>query len=193
MTTRTVTYSLDVLNLVANSQEAIPTSTNKKALATIAINFADQPNKKFIGFPWTALRWEPSAGVLFSRLPIRTFTLTSATAPTVQDSKVWPTAIPFAAGNYRLTDDLGSRWKQNFYLTGAVGINPNNTTAEFAAGFSYAWRAFMVSPLCHFGHDTRPTVASLTSGSTTALPTTSHWSEKFAIGISVRVPSLTGR
>lgn len=190
MTTRTVTYSLDALNLIANPQEAIPTATSKKALATVAINFADRPNK-FLGVPFTALRWEASAGVFFSSLPNRTFTLSST--GTVQDSKTRPTPVPFAAGNYRLTNDLGGRWKQNFYLTGAVGINPNNTTAEFGTGVSYAWRALMVSALCHFGHDVRPTTASLTSGSTSALPTTSHWTEAFAIGISVRVPSLTGR
>jgi len=190
MVTRTVTYSLDSLNLVSYSQQAVPNPTNKKALASIAISFADRPNH-FLGAPLTALRLEASAGVFFSTLPNRTFTLTSTGA--VQDSKARPTPIPFAAGNYRLTDDLGGRWKQNFYLTAAVGINPNNTTAEFGTGVSYAWRALMVSVLCHFGHDVQPTQASLTSGSTSSLPTTSHWTEALAIGISVRVPSLTGR
>lgn len=203
MTTRTVTYSLDALNLVANSQEAIPLATNKKALATIAINFADTPNKLASGVPdgapYTALRWEASAGVFFSWLPNRTFTLTeppntckaSTGTPTVYDCTTRPTPVPFAAANYRLTGDFGNRWKQNVYATAAVGINPNNTTAEFGAGFSYAWRGFMASPLCHFGHDTRWT--SMTPGSNGDLPTSSHWTEKLAIGISVRVPSLTGR
>jgi hypothetical protein len=188
---RTITYSLDVLNLVSYSQQAAPTAANKKALATVAINFADSPNSGFLGLPPNALRLEASAGVFFSTMPIRTFTLNSSGK--VQDSKTLPTTVLFAAANYRLTDDLGKRWKSNFYLTGAAGINPNNTMAEFGTGLSYAWRAFMVSTLCHFGHDTRPTPVSLTSGSTSALPTTWHWTEAFAIGISVRVPSLTGR
>lgn len=191
MVTRTITYSLDSLNLVSNSQQAVPNATNKKALATVAINFADRPNKYFLGVPLTALRFEASAGVYFSTLPNRTFTLSSTGM--VQDSKTRPTPIPFAAANYRLTDDLPGRWKNNFYLTGTVGINPNTTTADFGAGISYAWRALMLSALCDFGHDVRPTAASLTSGSTSALPTTSHWTEAFAVGISVRVPSLTGR
>lgn len=190
MVTRTITYSLDALNLVSNSQQAVPNATNKKALATVAINFADRPNKSFLGVPFTALRFEASAGVYFSTLPNRTFTLSSSG---VQDSKTRPTPIPFAAANYRLTDDLGGRWKQNFYLTGTVGINPNTVTTDFGAGISYAWRALMVSTLCDFGHDVRPTQASLTSGSASALPTTSHWTEAFAIGISVRVPSVAGR
>jgi hypothetical protein len=191
MVTRTITYSLDSLNLVSNSQQAVPNVTNKKALAVVAINFADRPNKSFIGVPFTALRFEASAGVYFSTLPNRTFTLSSTGM--VQDSKTRPTPIPFAAANYRLTDDLPGRWKNNFYLTGTVGINPNTTTTDFGAGISYAWRALMLSALCDFGHDVRPTQASLTSGSTSSLPTTSHWTEAFAIGISVRVPSLTGR
>jgi len=188
MVTRTVTYSLDDLNLFSYSQEAAPGAANKKAIASIALNFADHPNKR-LGSPYTALRWDGSAGVFFSSLPNRTFTLTSASA--VQDSKARPTPVPFAAANYRLTGDFGTRWKQNIYATAAVGINPINTTAEFGVGPSYAWRAFMVSALCHFGHDTRWT--TMTPGSNGNLPTTSHWTEKFAIGISVRVPSLTGR
>ena len=65
MVTRTITYSLDALNLVSNSQQAVPNAANKKALATVAINFADRPNKSFLGVPFTALRFEASAGVYF--------------------------------------------------------------------------------------------------------------------------------
>ena len=193
MVTRSITYSLDALNLVSYSQEAVPSATNKKALATVAINFADQPNRQWLpGWPPSALRLEASAGVFFSWMPNRTFTVTPS--GTVQDSKTRPTPVPFAAANYRLTNDFGGRWKQNIYLTGAVGINPNNTTTDFGVGVSYAWRAFMISPLCHIGHDVKisPTW-SPTSGSTTAPTTTPQWGKEIALGISVRVPSLTGR
>ncbi len=110
--TRTVTYSLDNLNLFSYSREAAPGAANKKAIASMALNFADRPNKR-LGAPYTALRWDGSAGVFFSSLPNRTFTLTSAGA--VQDSKTRPTPVPFAAANYRLTGDFGTRWKQNLY------------------------------------------------------------------------------
>ena len=209
MVTRTITYSLDTLNLVSNSQQAAPTAANKKALATIAINFADEPNNKFLGNPYTALRWEASAGVFFSWLPSRTFTLTppsngcgastgngtstgtGASTTKVYDCTTRPTPVPFAAANYRLTGDLGGRWKQNVYMTGAIGVNPINTTAEFGVGPSYAWRGFTVSALCHIGHDTK--WLNMTPGSNGELPTYTHWTVKAAVGISVRVPSLTGR
>jgi hypothetical protein len=111
MVTRTITYSLDSLNLVSYSQQSAPLAANKKALASIAINFADRPNEVSglpSGSPYTALRWEASAGVFFSWLPSRTFTLSSTN--TVVDSKTRPIPVPFAAANYRLTGDFGGRW-----------------------------------------------------------------------------------
>jgi hypothetical protein len=76
-------------------------------------------------------------------------------------------------------------------MTGAIGVNPINTTAEFGVGPSYAWQAFMVSALCHIGHDTK--WLNMTPESSGDLPTYTHWTAKAAVGISVRVPSLTGR
>jgi hypothetical protein len=193
MVTRTITYSLDSLNLVSYSQQSAPLAANKKALASIAINFADRPNKVAglpSGSPYNALRWEASAGVFFSWLPSRTFTISSAN--TVVDSKTRPIPVPFAAANYRLTGDFGGRWKQNIYMTAAVGVNADNSTAEFGVGPSYSWRMFMVNFFCHFGHDYRYT-STTPSGSAGTLPTAAHWTEAPAIGISVRVPSLTGR
>jgi len=204
MVTRTVTYSLDALNLVSYSQEAAPNPTNKKALATVVINFADRPNGKVLGLPFTALRWEASAGVFFSMLPNRSFSVapvytgTTITDNTVKENAQRPTPVPFAAANYRLTDDLPGHWKSNIYWTGAVGVNPNTTTADFATGLSFAWRALMVSGLCHFGHDVHLTQGftnneDLGPTFTGTVPTHSYWTANFAIGVSVRIPSLSGR
>ena len=195
MVTRTFTYALDTLNLVSNSQHAATDPTKKKSLATIAINFADRPTN-FPGSPFTALRWEASAGVFFSMLPNRSFSV--APDGTIQDHSPRPTPLPFAAANYRLTGDLPGRWKSNIYWTAAIGINPNIPTAEYATGFSFAWRALMLSGLCHFGHDIHLTdgvtaTTNLGAGFTGTVPTKSYWTEAFAFGVSVRIPSLTGR
>jgi hypothetical protein len=200
MVTRTITYTLNAYNLVSYPQEASPDPTKKKALATILVNFADNP--KSVN---SALRWEASAGAFFSSLPVRSFAAAPVfTAGVITDKKIaqnilHPTVVPFAAGNYRLTNDLPwSRWKSNLYWTGAVGINPNTVTADFATGLSLSWRALMVSGLCHFGHDVRLTQGltvgeSLGAGFNGSIPTQTYWTESFAIGLSIRVPSLTGR
>lgn len=204
MVTRTITYSLDALNLIAYSQQAVPAAANKRALATVAINFADAPTTK-IGYPYTALRWEVSAGVLFSMLPIRsfsvapTFTGTTITDNTVAQNIVRPTVVPFAAANYRLTNDLKwTRWKSDLYWTGAIGINPNTVSADFATGPTLSWRSLMFSAFCHFGHDVRLTQGfynkeDLGASFTATLPTKNYWTESFAFGVSVRIPPLSGR
>jgi hypothetical protein len=199
MVTRTVTYSLNMFNVVANSQNGVPDSSKKKPLATVAINFAE--GRKAAG---SAFRLEASAGAFFSTLPIRSFSVVPQFTNGVITNKIigqnvlHPTVVPFAAANYRLTNDLPGRWKSNLYLTGAVGINPNTVSADFATGLSYSWRLLMVSALAHFGHDVnltqRLTVGeSLGSGFNGSLPTKTHWTTAFALGLSVRLPALPGR
>ena len=198
--TRTITYALNTYNLVANSQEASPDPSKKKLLVTVPINFADSP--KSVG---PAFRLEASVGTFFSALPIRSFSaLPIFTNGVITDKKIveniiHPTVIPFAAANYRLTSDVPwTHWKSNFYLTGAVGINPNTVSADFATGFSYSYRALMLSALCHFGHATRLT-QGLTVGESLgpsfngSIPTQTYWTESVAIGVSIRIPSLVGR
>jgi len=204
MVIRTITYSLNTLNLVSNFQEATPDPMKKKLLASIAINFADKPTK-FPGVPHTAFRWEASAGAFFSTLPVRSFSASPVftngviTDKTIARNILHPTVVPFAAANYRLSDDLKwTRWKSAIYWTGAVGINPNTVSADFATGLSLSWRALMLSGLCHFGHDVRLTQGlqvgeSLGAGFSGSIPTQTYWTESFALGVSIRVPSLTGR
>jgi len=201
MVTRTITYALNTYNLVSYPQEASPDPTKKKLLATIPINFADIPQRS-VG---SAFRWEASAGAFFSSLPVRSFSVAPVFTKGVVTDKIivqnvlHPTVVPFAAGNYRLTNDLPwSRWKTNLYWTGAVGINPNTVTADFATGLSLSWRALMVSGLCHFGHDVRLTQGlyvgeSLGAGYNGSVPTETRWTTNFALGLSIRVPSLVGR
>ena len=205
MVTRSVVYGLDTLNLIANTQQAAPDPTKKKLLTSVTISFADTKATKSVVLPRSALRWEASAGAFFSTLPVRSFSVapvfTNAviTDKVIAENVLHPTVVPFAAANYRLTDDLKHfRWKSNIYLTGAVGINPNTVTADFATGLSWSYRALMVSGLAHFGHEVKLT-QGLTVGESLGpsfngtLPTQTHWTTSFAIGLSVRIPSLVGR
>jgi hypothetical protein len=199
MVTRTITYSLNMFNVVGNSQNGVPDPSKKKPLATVAINFAEERKSAR-----SAFRLEASAGAFFSTLPIRSFSVAPQFTKGVITDKIigqnvlHPTVVPFAAANYRITDDLPGRWKSNLYLTGAVGINPNTVSADFATGLSYAWRLLMVSGLAHFGHDVSLaqglTVGeSLGAGFNGSLPTKTHWTTAFAFGLSVRIPALVGR
>lgn len=200
MVTRAITYTVNTYNLVSYSQRAAVDPSKKKSIGgNIVILFADTPSKP------TALRWEASAGVFFSSLPIRSFAVgpvfdgSTVTNNIVIQNILRPTVVPFAAGNYRITDDLSwTKWKSNLYLTGGIGINPNTVSADFAAGLSLSWRTLLFSALWHYGHGTRLTQGfyvneSLGPNFKSTLPTQNYWTNNFAIGISIRVPPLTGR
>lgn len=205
MVTRTVTYSLNVLNLVSNSQEAVLDQSKKKSLVSLNLTFADMPMALSTKSLSSGLRWETSAGVFFSTLAIRSFspapvfTNTVVTDNLVSTNVLHPTVVPFAAANYRITNDLGwSRWKSAVYLTGVIGVNPNTVSADFGAGPSISWRALMFSFLWHYGHEVKLTQGlqvgqSLGPNFNGSLSTQSSWKSSFALGISVRVPALSGR
>jgi hypothetical protein len=192
MLTRQITYAIDALDLVQNSQEAIDAS-KRKTIVAITVFYGDS-------------RWEASAGTFFSTLAVRSFPVLPVYANGVVTDKqvgvtaLHPTVVPFAAANFRLTRDLSwTKWRSAIYLTGAVGVNPNTTSADFAAGPSLSWRALMFSLLWHVGHDVRATQGiykgeSLGAGFSGSVPTQNYWRfDRVAIGISVRIPALTGR
>ena len=118
----------------------------------------------------------------------------------VSESLLHPTVVPFAAANFRISDDWKKpHWRTAFYWTFAVGINPNTVSTDFATGPSLSWRGLMFSALWHVGHDVRLTQGlyknQILDPSFSASATTqNYWPlDRVAIGISVRVPSLTGR
>ena len=193
LVTRQVTYALTAVNLVQNTREAIPAASAKKTIASITLNFGD-------------FRWEGSVGSMFSTLANRSFSVGAVivngvvTNKQVLENVLHPSVVPFAAANYRLSNDLRSpHWRMAWYWTFAVGGNPNTVSADFATGPSLSWRALMFSALWHVGHDVRATqglykgelLGTSYSGSVT---TETYWRlDRVALGISVRVPALTGR
>lgn len=201
MVSRSISYSLTTYNMISNPQEAVPDPSKKKQLEAITINFADSTAHAIR----SAFRWEGSAGTWFSTLPMRSFTAGpvftngTVTNKTILQNVIHPMVIPFAAANYRLTNDLKfSRWKTNLYWTTAAGINPNTVTTDFGTGLSFSYRSLVISNLAHFGHDVRlaqglTTGESLGAGFNGSIPTHTYWAVSYGFGLSIRIPALTGR
>lgn len=206
---RQVTYTVNAQNEVANSLLGLPVATQKQAVVTITVLFADP-------------RFEISSGAFFSWLPNRTFSnFTDVTVtggvPAPADIKIdvtksnAPEIIPFVAANYRLGQQftwLGRR-RGALYGTLGIGLNPYNTQVEYAAGFSVSWRYLMFSPLYHLGHGVHLTQGEsvgqiwcqygngatatsnppLCAGGPPAPSTKNYWTGTFALGVSVRIPT----
>jgi hypothetical protein len=205
---RQVVYALNALNQVATSSASVAQTAQKKTVVPITIIYADP-------------KFEVSAGILFSLLPQRSFSNQTVVAqnpgasPTLGDvviseSITRPTAVVFAGGNWRIGRDFlwfGSR-RGAVYLTGAVGLNVNNTAAEFGVGPSISWRSLMFSTLYDWGHDQRLTQGEFVgeiwcnqsaasgnglipkcSGQPPSPSTEKYWRGAVAFGISVRIPT----
>ncbi|MGB8013871.1 MAG: hypothetical protein WCF68_19820 [Terriglobales bacterium] len=206
---RQVSFSVSAVNEVGTPVASVPSATQKKSIATITVLYADPI-------------FEVSAGAFFSTLPYRSFanqtvvTQNPGTSPTPGDVVIVqtitrPTIVPFAAANWRLGHDF--TWpdyrRGAFYFTTAIGLNPNNSTAEFGIGPSISWRSVMFSPMLHIGHDIRLTQGEFVgeiwcnqtaangsvpkcSGGPPSPSTERFWTSAFALGISIRVPSVFG-
>lgn len=204
-----ISFSVNAVNEVGTSAASVPGPTAKKAIASITVVYADPI-------------FEVSAGAFFSTLVNRSFanqtlvTQNPGSPPTpgnvvIAQTIARPTVVPFVAANFRLGHDWawGHRRREAFYLTGTVGLNPNNTTAEFGVGPSFSWRSLMLSFLYDWGHDVRLTQGEYVgevwcnmtaangsipkcSGPPPSPSTEKYWRGVFAVGLSVRVPAVFG-
>lgn len=206
-----VTFAVNAVNEISAAATSVPSSSQKNAIATITVLYADPI-------------FEMSAGALFSTLPDRTFANQTqvtqiAGVPTpenvvISQSMIRPIVLPFVAANWRLGHDflMPDKHRGAVYFTAGVGFNAYNTTAEYVAGPSISWRSIMISPLLHMGHDVRLTQGETVgeiwcnsqamststppvpkcSGNPPAPSTQTHWVPAFALGISVRIPSVFG-
>jgi len=178
---------------------------------TLAVSTMDLVANKSNGalsqvtFTWRGTSWEASTGVLISTLPNRSF----QNSPIIQNGQpvldaggkgttavtqsiTRPTVIPLILAHYRLTESAPKGHRMAVHLTGGTGINPYSTSADFAAGLSVAFNSVMISPLLHFGRDTRLTnglaVGEKFGSGPPTLTSERFWTAKFAIGITYTLP-----
>ena len=210
---RPVTFTLNVIDNIANAQSSVYASSTKEALATVSAIYGDP-------------RLESSAGAMFSFVHSRSFVNEAITNPAgtpysagefvIQQTKSQGELVPFVAAHYRIGDEfkLMQGRRGAFYATGFVGLNPVTTLPEFGGGPTLSWRSIMLSMLYNRAHQTQlisgQTVGEVvcdpaaTAGATpppcTPAPPAPVTQVKglnaFAIGLSVRIPTsfapLTG-
>lgn len=204
-----VPYTLNAQNQIANPLLGLPAASQKQAIVTITALYAEP---RFEVSSGAFLSWLPNR--TFSN---RTDVTVKSNVPAPTQIRIQetttspPLVIPFVAANYRISPEftwLGGR-RGAVYATSGIALNPYNTQVEYPFGFSVSWRFLMISPLYHLGHDIHLTngervnqiwcsygsTATSTSsppacaGSPPAPSTKMFWTGRFALGISVRVPT----
>ena len=101
--------------------------------------------------------WEPSTGLFFSSLPIRSFSVqpiftgNAITDKQIATTVLHPTVVPFVAANYRIIKDfVKPTWRSAVYLSAAAGVNPTNLTADFGVGPGISWRGLLFNAFLHY-------------------------------------------
>lgn len=160
---------------------------NKTAILTLTVQYQSSP------------RFEVSTGVMVPVRPFHSYaaaaqaTNGAVTANVVQETLTY-TVVPMASVNTLIGRDLVVKQQRvAFFGTVAVGYNPASSSVEFGVGPSFSWRSIMISGLADIGRDTQLaggfTVGQTLAVSNPAKPlTTTRWSAKGAVALSVRIP-----
>lgn len=158
----------------------------KTPLATITVQF-QSPS-----------RFEVSTGLMVPLTPYRSFGKAAVakngvvTDNIVQETKTY-TVIPTVFVNYLLGERITNKQRSALFVTGGAGYNPTTTSVELGAGLTYSYRSLAFSFVADIGRDTKLaggfTVGqSLGTGNAANPPTSTYWSVKPALAISVRIP-----
>ena len=160
-------------------------------VGTVAVTFTRQP-------------WEVSGGIMYSTVLGRSFQnspVINAGIPETQggkpvtavtDATTKPTIDALVLVHWRFYEWQPDSWTRRLAILGSVGVGTgtNGSGADFAAGISFAYGNFFLSPLLHFTRDQR-----LTNGVSlgdnlmgVAPPTERYWVHKFGLAITYAVP-----
>lgn len=186
-----------------------PDPSARPKSATLKVKAEDRISKKSVDLgtvvvTWADTRWEVSMGLLFSSLTNRSFQNTAAiaggqtqvdaggkTTTTITETDMRPSVIPFAFAHFRIVEGANYDRRLALLATGGMGISPYSGSTDFAAGLSVAYRALVISPLAHFGRDSRLgsglQVGASLGSSPPALPVERFWTTTFGVAITARI------
>ncbi|MEJ0035329.1 MAG: hypothetical protein WDO68_04505 [Gammaproteobacteria bacterium] len=170
--------------------QTVLTNTSSDA-GTVAVTWVHQP-------------WEVSTGIMYSNVLGRSFQnspvieggvpqldASGKQITAVTDSTTKPTIDALILVHYRFYDSAVFRTRR-FAILGSVGVGTgtNGSGADFAAGLSFSYGNFFLSPLLHFTRDLRLTngVALGQNLNGTNPPTERYWVHKFGLAFTYAVP-----
>jgi hypothetical protein len=199
---QTQTWVVDYTNKLTATAKRVAADTLKTESAALMSGLADASAKVpvvTITVQFQSLqRFEVSTGLMVPLTPYHSYVKASVakngvvTDNVVQESKTY-TVVPIVFVNV-----LGKEWitrqqRSAWFLTGGVGYNPATSAVEFGAGMTFSYRSVAVSFLADVGRDTKLgggfTVGQSLGLSNAASPITStYWTVKPALAISVRIP-----
>jgi len=199
----TQTWTVDYSNNLLSDVKRIIADPSKTQNAASLNSMADPAPKQnlvtlTIQFQ-SPSRIEVSTGVMVPLTPYHSYSIRSVasngavTDNVVHETKTY-TVVPIALVHVRLTERIIRQQPLAFFVTGGVGYNPATSTVEFGApGLTFSYRSIAVSGLLDIGRDTKleggfRVGQSLGLDNPASPLTSTFWSFKPAIALSVRIP-----
>jgi hypothetical protein len=195
-------WTLDYANSLSAKVKSAVADPPKDSDAAVLSNLTTPPPDKQPVVTFTVLyqtppRIEVSTGLMVPLLSYHSYssagvsTSGTITGYVVQESKTY-TVVPVAQVNFVAHEWIIKQQRAALFGTVAVGYNPATSNVEFGAGPSFSWRTIVLSGLLDIGRDKKLAggfTVGESLGTTSVTPLTSTvWSVKPAIGISVRIP-----
>jgi hypothetical protein len=196
------TWALDYTNKLIATAKRVAGDTLKSENAALMSGLADpSPKAPLVTITvqfQSPSRFEVSTGLMVPLTPYHSYGKAAVakngvvTDNVVQETKTY-TVVPTVFVNYLLGEWIPNKQRSALFVTGGVGYNPTSSSVEFGAGMTYSYRSLTFSFVADIGRDTKLrggfTVGqSLGTGSAADPPTSTYWSVKPAIAISVRIP-----
>jgi hypothetical protein len=180
-------------------------ATGSAKLSTKTLLTQETGDGGTVAVTWIRQPWEVSAGIMYSTVLGRSF----QNSPVIKDGVVQvdksgkpitevtetttkPTIDAVILVHYRFHEWPAFQSRRFAILaSGGVGTGTNGSGADFAAGISFAFGNFFLSPLLHFTRDVR-----LTNGVTLGQnlmgvnppPTERYWVHKFGLALTYGLP-----
>jgi hypothetical protein len=200
---QTQTWALDYTNIVQPLAKRIAADSLKSKGTALLGSIAD-PSPKLPVITITVQfqkpnRIEISSGLMVPLMPYHSYSKASVasggivTDNVVQETKTF-TVVPMAFVNVLVHEWITNQQRSAWFFSPGVGYNPTTSSVEFGAGITYSYRSVAFSALADIGRDTKlgggfVVGQSLGNTSSAATPITStYWTVKPALALSVRIP-----
>lgn len=197
------TWNLNAINTASVEVKRVITSPYKPAQPTDALvsaptkNAIAVVNAQFQSVP----RVEFSTGLMVPARPFHSFSTAavasngSVTGNVVQESLTY-TVVPLALVNFAIKQGNIHRQPVSSFVSFGTGYNPATSTVEFGVGGAFSWKSLQLGVLADIGRDTQLAGGfyvgeSLPASNPPKPLTTTVWSVKPAVSLSVRIP-ITG-
>jgi hypothetical protein len=170
----------------AQPGDVIVNPTPKQSVAAVTVQYQSAPRLEF------------STGLMVPVRPFHSYAVAATasngaiTGNVVQESQTY-TVVPMALVNLSLWQGISRKQPVAAFASIGTGYNPATSTVEFGVGGTFSWRSLQFGALADIGRDQQLAggfyVGEKFPASNPPKPlTTTVWSVKPAISLSVRIP-----